>query len=369
MPEESTMHEVARARPRPGRVLWLLITAVIVLILTLAGFAFAGMFTAVRDEMIPFFGGLAWIVPVGVDVGILALTASGLLLEWLAMPMPALRWVAMTFMGASVWLNVAAAGGSVTGAVGHAALPVLFIACIEAVRHAVRRTAGMANDTVRDGIPLARWILAPAPTFFLFRRMVLQRVNSYPTAVATELQRRRDIAALRARYGKRWRKDAPGDLVWSLTKGIDLGGAAARVRLLVPPDAPAVPARKATGSAGAPSSPDPVTAGGSGGPTAAVPGNPPVPGSGSQPAGSGSRAARTGTGEPPAGRNRLRDTGELLAEAREIDAAWLQVHGRHIGADALHERMGIRKQTACTLLRQIKAGNTPATTDAEENAP
>ena len=211
--------------------------------LTLAGLAFAGMFTAVKTEMVPFFHSIAWIVPVGVDVGILALISAGILLEWLAMPMPALRYVAMTFMGASVWLNVSAAHGSATGAVGHAALPVLFIACIEAIRHAVRRTAGMANGTVRDGIPFARWILAFPSSFKMFRRMVLQRINSYPQAAALEVSRRHAIAQLRAMHGPQWRRVAPGDLVWMLEKGVSVADAITRVAELtgIPAPGPVVP--------------------------------------------------------------------------------------------------------------------------------
>lgn len=221
------------------------IVAVLVgaLSLTLAGLAFAGMFTAVKTEMVPFFHGLAWIVPVGVDVGILALISAGILLEWLDMPMPALRYVAMTFMGASVWLNVRAADGSTTGAVGHAALPVLFIACIEAIRHAVRRTAGMANGTVRDGIPFARWILAFPSSFKMFRRMVLQRINSYPQAAALEVSRRHAIAQLRALHGPQWKRVAPGDLVWMLEKGVSVADAIARVAEItgIPAPGPVVP--------------------------------------------------------------------------------------------------------------------------------
>lgn len=209
--------------------------------LTLAGLAFAGMFTAVKTEMTPFFHSLAWIVPVGVDVGILALISAGILLEWIAMPMPALRYVAMTFMGASVWLNVGAAHGSTTGAVGHAALPVLFIACIEAIRHAVRRTAGMANGTVRDGIPFARWILAFPSSFKMFRRMVLQRINSYPKAAALEVSRRRAIAQLRAMHGPQWKRVAPGDLVWMLEKGVSVEDAIARVAEITGIPSPAAP--------------------------------------------------------------------------------------------------------------------------------
>lgn len=221
---------------------------VAVLSLALAGLAFAGMFPAVRDEMVPFFGHRAWVVPVGVDVGIFALITAALLLEWLDMPMPLLRHVALIFMGAQVWLNVAAANGSPTGIVGHASLPLLFITCIEAVRHAVRRSVGMALGTVRDGIPLARWILAPWSSFLMFRRMVLQRIHSYPNMVALELGRRNAIAQLQATNGPGWKAVTPSDLVWMLTKGVSVGDAITRVAELT---GTPVPVPKITG-------PDPV---------------------------------------------------------------------------------------------------------------
>ncbi len=122
----------------------------------LAGLGGYGSFASVQDVAEPWFGDQAWIVPAGVDLGILALVSVALLLEWLAMPMPALRWTAFAFTAATVWLNVSAAHGDVTGMVMHAAMPVLFITFIEAVRHAIRRRAGIAAGTVREGIPLRR---------------------------------------------------------------------------------------------------------------------------------------------------------------------------------------------------------------------
>jgi hypothetical protein len=44
-----------------------------------------GSFTTVRDLALPWFGHLAWIVPVGVDLGILALLAWDLLAEYLGL--------------------------------------------------------------------------------------------------------------------------------------------------------------------------------------------------------------------------------------------------------------------------------------------
>jgi Protein of unknown function (DUF2637) len=197
-----------------------------VLMLGLAALAFRGMFSAVRDEQVPFFGRLAWIVPIGIDCGIVILILVGILLEWLAMPMPALRIVAGFFMGLTMWLNAIAAHGAVPGVLGHLALPVLFIASVEAIRHAVRRRTGLAAGTVREGVPFARWALAPVPTFLLWRRMVLWQETSYLRALEREQKRRRAIAVLRARHGGAWKAEADHGVVWQLVHGIDVEGAA-----------------------------------------------------------------------------------------------------------------------------------------------
>ncbi|WUI01135.1 DUF2637 domain-containing protein [Spirillospora sp. NBC_00431] len=207
----------------------------------LAGLGGYGSFASVRDVAEPWFGDEAWIVPAGVDLGILALVSVALLLEWLAMPMPALRWMAMAFTGATVWLNVSAANGDATGMVMHAAMPVLFVTFIEAVRHAIRRRAGIAAGTVREGVPATRWLLAPFSTFRLWRRMVLWQITSYPQALVAEQRRRHALALLDAHYGRKWKSKAPADITWMLRDGVMLDQALARVTELTAPPPPPPP--------------------------------------------------------------------------------------------------------------------------------
>jgi hypothetical protein len=230
-----TPHPAAHAADsRLSRGQWWLSGVAAVLMLGLAALAFRGMFTAVRVEMIPFFASLAWIVPVGVDLGIVILILLGILLEWLRMPMPSLRLVAGLLMAATMWLNIAAAHGSPVGIVGHLALPVLFIASVEAVRHAVRRRSGLAAGTVREGVPLARWLLALPSTFMLWRRMVLWQTTSYAVALDRERLRRAAIARLRAVHGARWKSLADAAVVWQLVHGIDVEHASEAVAALAP---------------------------------------------------------------------------------------------------------------------------------------
>ncbi|MFC4053414.1 DUF2637 domain-containing protein [Actinomadura syzygii] len=207
----------------------------------LAGLGGYGSFASVQDVAEPWFGGQAWIVPAGVDLGILALVSVALLLEWLAMPMPALRWMAFAFTAATVWLNVSAAHGDATGMVMHAAMPVLFVTFIEAVRHAIRRRAGIAAGLVREGVPVARWLLAPFSTFRLWRRMVLWQITSYPRALDAEQRRRHALALLGDHYGRKWKSKAPADVVWMLRDGVMLDQALVRVTDLTAPEPPKPP--------------------------------------------------------------------------------------------------------------------------------
>jgi len=169
-----------------------------------------GSFTAVRDLAVPWFGRSAWIVPVGIDVGVLALLSWDLIAEYLRLPLPLLRWTAWGFIGATVYLNVAAAHGNLTAAVMHAAMPTLFVSVTEGIRHLIRQLTGLATGTRIERIPIARWIFSPLPTLLLRRRMVLWQVTSYQLALTLEFRRLQSVARLQETYGRyRWRLRAP----------------------------------------------------------------------------------------------------------------------------------------------------------------
>jgi hypothetical protein len=176
-PDLSTVRHVA---------FWIAVAVLSLLSGGLATLGGIGSFATVRTLAVPWFGASsAWIAPVGIDIGILVLLGWDLLAEFLAMPWPVLRWVAWTFIGGTVYLNVAAAHGNPVGSVMHAAMPTLFIVATEGIRHLVRQLTGLANGTRIEGIPLARWLLAPRSSSILYRHMVLWHVTSYcrrPTA-------------------------------------------------------------------------------------------------------------------------------------------------------------------------------------------
>jgi hypothetical protein len=189
-------------------------TAVAVLSLLSGGLATLGgigSFATVRSLAVPWFGASsAWIAPVGIDIGILVLLGWDLLAEFLAMPWPVLRWVAWTFIGGTVYLNVAAAHGNPVGSVMHAAMPTLFIVATEGIRHLVRQLTGLANGTRIEGIPFPRWLLAPRSSFTLYRHMVLWHVTSYHDGLRLEYDRILAISRLQETHGRwLWRWKAP----------------------------------------------------------------------------------------------------------------------------------------------------------------
>jgi hypothetical protein len=188
----------------------LLVAIVLTGAVLIAAIGFAGSYAAVRDlaerkgfgEFAPFF-------PIGIDAGIVVLLSLDLLLTWLRIPFPLLRQTAWLLTAATVAFNGAAAWGDPLAVGMHAIIPVLFIITVEAARHAVGRITDIAADRHMEGVRLWRWILAPIPTFRLWRRMKLWELRSYQEVIDLERDRLVYRARLRARYGRAWRRRAP----------------------------------------------------------------------------------------------------------------------------------------------------------------
>jgi len=105
----------------------------------------------------------------------------------------------------TVWLNYSA-GGSAAGRSAHVLMPSIWVVFVELMRHVVRRQTSLATGTHREPIPAARWLLAPLPTFLLFRRMVLWREHSYRAALVMERRRLEAVAIARQWHGRTWRR-------------------------------------------------------------------------------------------------------------------------------------------------------------------
>lgn len=175
---------------------------------------FIGSYAAVRRlALAKGFGEFATLFPVGLDAGILVLLALDLLLTWLRMQLSLLRHIAWVLTAATIAFNAAAAWPDPIGVGMHAVIPVLFIAIIEAARHAIGVAAAISAAKHMEPVRLSRWLLAPVRTFLLWRRMKLWELRSYDEVIALEKQRLAERLRLRAEFGRMWRRKAPVDTV------------------------------------------------------------------------------------------------------------------------------------------------------------
>lgn len=234
------------ARPSITRAHRVLIGVVAAGACLIAGIGFAGSYNAVRELAVrKGFGTFAYAFPVGIDAGIVVLLSLDLVLTWLRIPFPLLRQTAWGLTGATVVFNAAASYPDPLGMGMHAAIPVLFVVVVEAARHAVGRIADITADRHMESVRLVRWLLAPVPTFRLWRRMKLWELRSYDEVVRHEQNRLVYRARLRARYGRAWRRTAPIDALLPLRLaryGVPLELAQERVGEAVEPSEPARPA-------------------------------------------------------------------------------------------------------------------------------
>ncbi len=176
----------------------------------IAGIGFAGSYAAVRDLALDKgFGKFSNVFPIGIDAGIVVLLALDLLLTWIRIPFPLLRQTAWLLTAATIAFNGAAAWPDPVGVGMHAVIPILFVVSVEAARHAVGRIADITADRHMESVRITRWLLAPVPTFRLWRRMKLWELRSYEEVIRLEQDRLVYQARLRARYGRAWRRKAP----------------------------------------------------------------------------------------------------------------------------------------------------------------
>ena len=189
----------------------ILIGVVVAGAVVIAAIGFAGSYAAVRElAEQKGFGDFSLVFPIGIDAGICVLLALDLLLTWIRIPFPLLRQTAWLLTAATIAFNGAAAWPDPLGVGMHAVIPVLFVVSVEAARHAVGRIADITADKHMEGVRLTRWLLSPIPTFRLWRRMKLWELRSYEQVIKLEQDRLIYQARLQARYGRAWRRKAPG---------------------------------------------------------------------------------------------------------------------------------------------------------------
>lgn len=185
----------------------------------LLAYGAAGSYTSVTHLASVHHVPLPRLVPVGIDGGLIGTVLLDIVLTWIGFPVWWLRWLARLLTIGMIAANGAAGWPDPVATGLHLAAPVMILAAIEAARSVLLRRP-VPGESRRESIPLARWILAPWPTWKLWRRMVLWQVTSYQVAVGTEQRRLRALYQLRSRYGASWDRQVPDDLAWMLRDGV-----------------------------------------------------------------------------------------------------------------------------------------------------
>jgi Protein of unknown function (DUF2637) len=234
---------------RPAAAGWCFVALIII---GLAAYAGAASYESVwhlfsrHGLPLPRFG------PLGLDGGLVGLVTADMLLTWLDEPIGWLRRVTRLFAAGVIAANILAGYPDPVSMSLRPAAAVLFVILVEVVTTVLRRRNQQrreeAGDDSREGIPLARWALAPVSTFRMHRRMKLWRIRSYRVAVDMELSRLEAIDRLAERYGKDWQKKAPRPLVRMLRDGVRMGDALARVAELTAEPEPVPEPRRPAGT-------------------------------------------------------------------------------------------------------------------------
>ncbi|MFE0824171.1 DUF2637 domain-containing protein [Streptomyces sp. NPDC058847] len=200
--------------------------AIVLAALTLAGIglylSFEHVAAFAHDRLSFATLGKARLFTVGVDVGILVLIALDLLMTWLRRPIAWVRFPVWLLTGATIVLNAASAAPTAgawtaldyVASFAHGIVPVLFIAVVEIGKTAIKRVVS-ADTATAPSVPLSRWLLAPGPTFGMWRRMKLWDLSTYAEAVDLYKEHLVYRVMLKRQYGSV--KNAPADALLPLT--------------------------------------------------------------------------------------------------------------------------------------------------------
>ncbi|MFC8454217.1 DUF2637 domain-containing protein [Kitasatospora sp. NPDC057223] len=152
-----------------------------------------------------------WMLPVAVDLSILAFGIVNLLLIRAEREAGWVKWVPRALTALTIWLNWEA-GASGTAAAGHAGLAALWVVFSEIAAHLYAGHIGRLKGRRRmEGVRASRWLLSPWSTAAVARQMKLWEITSYDQALELHKQRKVYAEMLTQRYGRRWRKLADAD--------------------------------------------------------------------------------------------------------------------------------------------------------------
>ncbi|WP_331756447.1 DUF2637 domain-containing protein [Streptomyces microflavus] len=150
-----------------------------------------------------------WLLPVGIDLSILAFGIVNLLLIRAGRPLWWVKWVPRAGTVMTIYLNWEAAN-TLPAQIGHAALAALWVIFSEIAAHLYAAHIGEAHGARRMGkIRLSRWLCQPATTLRIWKLMRADEITDYEEALAHHKQWMVYKQRLASKYESRfWRRQA-----------------------------------------------------------------------------------------------------------------------------------------------------------------
>jgi hypothetical protein len=227
------------------------VLAVVVVAGALLAYGGAGSYESLSHLAASHGVPIPWLAPAGLDGGLAGTVILDMTFTLLGRPVFWLRIAARLFAASTVAFNAWSGWPDPVGVTMRVFAPALILVITEAVRQVLRW-----EQQEHVHIPVLRWVLAPKPTFRIWRRMKLWGLASYRDAIELELDVRHSITKLREHYGRYrdWRASAPAELVWMLDHGVRMQQALEMVAAITDkrpePVASAPPPRKAASASG-----------------------------------------------------------------------------------------------------------------------
>ncbi|MEW2467893.1 DUF2637 domain-containing protein [Streptomyces sp. NPDC046994] len=151
------------------------------------------------------WGEYAWMLPVGVDLGILTFSIVNLLLVKAEKPLAWVKWVPRVLTIVTIILNWST-GATLQGKLGHAALAALWVVLSEIAAHLYAAHIGrLKGRRQMERIRFSRWVYQPVSSFRVNRLMKSWEITSYEEGLERDRQLMVYRSGLRSQYGRWWR--------------------------------------------------------------------------------------------------------------------------------------------------------------------
>lgn len=202
-----------------------------IILVMISAIAFGISFDSVMLAARPVFGDAAWAIPLLLDATLAVLTAAGLVLELNGLRARLPQYFARVLIAVTVYANVEPARG-LFPRIMHGAPPVTWAVLVLIAERTVRKLASLTAENQIEAIRRSLWLLRPAATLRIWRRMRIHQLATYLEGLDRDAARAAVVGRMRLHYGRFWKLNAPlAERIALRLEGRDPAGIAAILRI------------------------------------------------------------------------------------------------------------------------------------------